>query len=137
MSANDLNALFEAEEAVRRWTAEWENASARMQLAKHHRNIRCLLSQADPFKKYGINREQMRAIFSYIGHGDMARLERDLGGAQEIPVGSTVCWKSPAPWEEGMTGIVRSYVSADEAIVEWNGGLKEQKIDPQWLVVFK
>ena len=75
---SDLAALFHAEEKTRRWTAEWENASARMELAQHNERMARLISQHEPVASLGLDRERLRHVLGYIKHGDLARLDRDF-----------------------------------------------------------
>ena len=74
---SDLSVLFDCEERVRRWRAEWENASARMELAKINENCARLISQYEPVDSLGIDREILRILLSYVRHGDLSRLDRD------------------------------------------------------------
>ena len=74
---SDLSLLFKAEERVRHWKAEAENASARLDMALMERNMRYLISQHEPVASLNIDREKLRHILSYIEHGDVNRLIRD------------------------------------------------------------
>jgi hypothetical protein len=73
------------EEAVRRWRAENENSSARLEIASARRNCALLLSQHDPVAKLGIDREKLRAVLAYVWHGDVARMERDFAKLEAKP----------------------------------------------------
>ena len=76
---SDFARLMIDDEAVRRWRAEAENASARLEIANARRNCAFLLSQHDPVGKLGIDREKLRAVLAFVWHGDVARMERDFG----------------------------------------------------------
>jgi len=77
-SGNDLSVLFSKEEEVRRWQAERENASARLDLAQIRKNCAHLISQHEPVASLGIDREMLRLALQYVQHGDEKRLIRDL-----------------------------------------------------------
>ena len=78
MSANDLGMLFAADEEVRRWTAERENASARLELARTKASRSFLLSQYEPIHGLGIDREALRILLSFTAHHDKSRLQREV-----------------------------------------------------------
>jgi hypothetical protein len=82
---SDFNRLMIDEEAVRRWRAENENSSARLEIASARRNCALLLSQHDPVAKLGIDREKLRAVLAYVWHGDVARMERDFAKLEAKP----------------------------------------------------
>ena len=82
---SDFARLMIDEEAVRRWRAEHENASARLELASARRNCSLLLSQHDPVAKLGIDREKLRAVLAFVWHGDVARMERDFAKLEAKP----------------------------------------------------
>jgi|GEM_PF-1615500 hypothetical protein len=82
---SDFARLMGDEEAVRRWMAEVENASARLQIAQERRNCSYLLSQHDPVAKLGIDREKLRLVLSFVRHGDIDRLERDFAKLEAKP----------------------------------------------------
>lgn len=75
----DLVHLFNAEDRTRRWRAEHENAAARLELAQRDENAARLLSQHEPVASAGVDREKLRLLLAYLRHGDMKRLERELG----------------------------------------------------------
>ena len=75
---NDLSVLFSAQEKSRRWMAERENASARYELAKIDERCAYLLSQHEPVVSMGLDREKLRIVFSYLKHGNLPRLNRDI-----------------------------------------------------------
>ena len=75
---SDLAHLFHAQDRTKRWRAEWENASARMELAQHEERIAHLLSQHEPVASLGLDRERLGLALAYIQHGDIARLNRDF-----------------------------------------------------------
>lgn len=81
---NDLSVLFLAEEKSRRWMAERENASARYQLAKIAERCAYLLSQHEPVASMDLDREKLRIVFSYLNHGDLHRLSREVQKEGEI-----------------------------------------------------
>lgn len=62
---------------VRRWIAEKENATARMELAKTRECCRLLVSQYDPVFSLGIDREKLKVLLSFVQHHDTARLRRE------------------------------------------------------------
>lgn len=75
---SDLELLFKAEEKVNRWEAECNYASAQLDLALIRRNMRHLISQHEPLNSLGVDRDKLRAIFSYVEHGDIMRLEKEV-----------------------------------------------------------
>ena len=75
---SDLCSLFMREETTRRWRAERENASARLELALIYEHIAYLISQHEPVASLGIDRNELRAILAYIHHGDINRLKREV-----------------------------------------------------------
>ena len=81
MSAAALSDLFYARSEVARWRAEFENASARLELAEIAERKAYLLSQYEPLKSLGMDadRDKLALLFRYLGHGDLARLKRDGG----------------------------------------------------------
>jgi len=74
---SNLSQLFDAEEKVRRWRAEFENASARLELATIRKNIKYLISQHEPVASTGLDRKQVERILGYVEHGDMKRFIRE------------------------------------------------------------
>lgn len=78
MSGHDLQALFSAQEEVRRWRAESENASARLQLATAKEARATLLSQHEPVASLGMDREALRILLSFTVHGDNKRMHREV-----------------------------------------------------------
>ncbi|WP_369913922.1 hypothetical protein AB8810_12910 [Xanthomonas sp. NCPPB 3005] len=79
MSAGDLDSLFLADCEVRRWRAERENATARLELAQAKAARARLLSQYEPVNSLGIDRETLRALLAFTSHHDEQRLKRELG----------------------------------------------------------
>jgi hypothetical protein len=76
---NSLLRLFRAEDEVRRWTAEWENASGRMELAKVKQRAAYLISQYEPINSIGIDRKILLELLDFVTvHGDMERMKRNL-----------------------------------------------------------
>lgn len=80
---SSLRQLFAADDVVRRWTAEKENATARLEIARMNRAMAWLLSQHDPVAKLGINRAVLAALFSFVRHGDEKRLAREIEAAEQ------------------------------------------------------
>ncbi|NNM52101.1 MAG: hypothetical protein HKM02_07735 [Pseudomonadales bacterium] len=74
----NLSKLFDADEKVRRWTAEHENTAARLELAIMHRNMNYLISQHEPVATLGLDRNMLEIALQFINHGDLGRLDRDL-----------------------------------------------------------
>ena len=62
---------------VRRWMAERENASARLELARSRECSRLLISQHDPVFSMGVDRDALKILLAFIAHQDTARLRRD------------------------------------------------------------
>lgn len=73
-----LNLLFNAEDKVDRWSAEFNYASTKLNLARMNKNMAYLISQYEPINSLGIDRDIIQIIFSYITHGNIKRLERDI-----------------------------------------------------------
>lgn len=69
-----------AQAETRRWKAEHENASARLELARIKERIAELRSQHEPVHAAGLDREKLSALLGYLVHGDMSRLIRTLDG---------------------------------------------------------
>lgn len=82
MSGEDLARMFGAQEEVRRWTAERENASAQLQLARAREARARLLSQHEPVASLGVDRAVLRVLLNYTSHHDTGRLGRELA---ELP----------------------------------------------------
>lgn len=80
---SDLQQLFTAQSELRRWRAERENASARVDLAKINEVCARLLSAHEPIASLGMNRDHLRALLAYIHHGDESRLDRELSALSE------------------------------------------------------
>ena len=79
MIDNSLLELFSAEDEVKRWNAEWENAAGRMELAKIRRNAAYLISQYEPVNSLGIDRKILANLLHFVvKHGSMDRLAREL-----------------------------------------------------------
>jgi len=64
-------------EAAKRWTAERENASARLELAKMRECCALLVSQYDPVFSLGIDRAKLKVLLAFVQHHDTARLRRE------------------------------------------------------------
>jgi hypothetical protein len=74
----DLSNFFHAQDETARWRAESERASARLDIARMKQSMALLISQFEPLESIGLDRDKLRVIFSYIGHGDLGRLARDI-----------------------------------------------------------
>jgi len=72
---SDLNNLFYSELEVKRWQAERENATARLELAHIQRNIHYLLSQHEPVASLTITREVLGKILAYVLNGRLEVFE--------------------------------------------------------------
>ena len=72
----DLSVLFGNEEKTRRWSAENENASARLQLARIAERAARLMSQHEPIHSMGVDREQLRRILLHVLENDSINLVR-------------------------------------------------------------
>ena len=66
---SDLARLYLCHEAARRWMAESENASARLELARIDERMAKLTSDYEPIHSLGVDREVMRRMFLHIRHG--------------------------------------------------------------------
>jgi len=66
---SDLNTLFYREEETRRWRAESENASARLELAHMRERMAFLISQHEPLHGLNLDRETIRKVFTFIERG--------------------------------------------------------------------
>ena len=77
MSINNLGMYFGICEDVKRWEAERENASARLELVKIKRCQEFLISQHEPVFSLGIDRTKLQVLLSFLGHRDTARLRRE------------------------------------------------------------
>jgi hypothetical protein len=64
-------------DAVRRWMAERENASARLELARTRECCSLLISQHDPVFSMGIDRDALKILLGFIAHHDTHRLRRE------------------------------------------------------------
>lgn len=64
-------------DAARRWVAEGENASARLELARTRECCKLLTSQHDPVFSLGIDRDALRVLLSFVQHHDTHRLRRE------------------------------------------------------------
>ena len=75
---SDLELLFKAEEEVAKWKAERNYTTARLEIATMRKNMRYLISQHEPLNSSDIDREKLRYIFSYIEHGSILRLRKEI-----------------------------------------------------------
>lgn len=64
-------------DTVRRWMAEYENASARLELARTRECCALLLSQHDPVYSLGVDRARLKVLLDFVRHHDPARLRRE------------------------------------------------------------
>ena len=64
-------------EEVRRWSAERENAAARLDLAKGRECCRLLIAQYDPVDSLGIDRAALKVLLDFVWHHDTRRLRRE------------------------------------------------------------
>lgn len=78
MSVHDLDTLFLAQEELRRWRAESENASARLELAKAKEARAALLSRHEPVAMLGIDREALRILLSFTVHCNPTLMLREV-----------------------------------------------------------
>lgn len=62
---------------VRRWLAEGENASARLELARMRECCKLLVSQHDPVHSLGIDRGALKVLLDFVQHHDTERLRRE------------------------------------------------------------
>ena len=74
---SDLQRLFSAQDKTARWKAEMENATARLELARIEERSAYLISQAEPVNNLLINRGQLKAVLSYLHHGNLNRLKEE------------------------------------------------------------
>lgn len=70
---SDLSILFYREEEVRRWRAESENASARLELAQIRKRMAFFISQHEPLHGLNLDREAVRKVFTFIERGTFDR----------------------------------------------------------------
>jgi len=80
---SDLTNLFDSHTHVARWTAERENASARLDLARASEARAYLISQHEPIHSLGIDRNVLRVLLHFTAHHDKARLTRELAALKE------------------------------------------------------
>lgn len=66
---HDLATMFKHQEEQRRWRAEAENASARLELAQIKERLAEVLSQHEPVASLAIRREDLRKVVDYIRTG--------------------------------------------------------------------
>ena len=64
-------------DTVRRWMAEYENASAQLELARTRECCALLLSQHDPVYSLGVDRARLKVLLDFVLHHDPARLRRE------------------------------------------------------------
>jgi len=69
---NDLGRAWTCRDHIKRWSAECENASARLELARIEERLWLVLSQHEPVGSLGIDREKLRIVLDYIRTGKIA-----------------------------------------------------------------
>lgn len=82
---NDFGMYPSNNDTVRRWTAERENADARLMIARTRECCALLLSQYDPVFSLGIDREKLKVLLSFVQHHDPARLRRECVPLLQTP----------------------------------------------------
>ena len=75
---DDLAVLFSSQDQEARWSAEAENAAARLEIARINKHCAYLISQPEPVASLGLDRERLRLVLDYIRHGDLNRLTRNF-----------------------------------------------------------
>lgn len=65
----DLAMAFAQQEQQRRWRAERENATARLELAQIRERLALVLSQHEPVASLNINRDDLRKVIDYVRTG--------------------------------------------------------------------
>ena len=65
-------------EEVRRWEAERENANARLDLARTRECCKLLVSQYNPVRSLGMDRDALKVLLSFVMHHDPDRLRREV-----------------------------------------------------------
>lgn len=66
---SDLHHAFRARDEARRWSAERENATARLELARIDERLHLLLSRYEPVNAMGLDRELLRQLLKHVRHG--------------------------------------------------------------------
>jgi len=79
---SDFAVYLASKDQTKRWEAERENASARLELAQINERCAMLVSQHQPVSEMEIDRERLRLILSFLRHGDTARLNREFTALQ-------------------------------------------------------
>ena len=77
MKMNEFGMYPSNTDEVRRWSAERENATARLELARTHECCRLLISQHDPVHSLGIDRSVLKVLLDFVRHHDTQRLRRE------------------------------------------------------------
>ena len=70
--------LMHAETEVLRAQEAYSHGATHLQLSRMRRNMAFLLSQHEPVKSLGIDRDRLRLALEFIEHGDEKRCARDL-----------------------------------------------------------
>jgi hypothetical protein len=68
---NDLATAFRERDNVTRWSAERDNATARLELAQLRERMALVLSQCEPVDIIGVDRDGLRIIIDYIRSGQL------------------------------------------------------------------
>lgn len=74
---NDFGMYPSNTDAARRWYAERENATARLELERTRECCRLLISQSEPVLSLGIDRDALKILLAFVQHHDTARLRRE------------------------------------------------------------
>ncbi len=64
-------------DAARHWSAERENADARLTIARARECCKLLVSQHDPVHSLGIDRAVLKVLLDFVWHQDTRRLRRE------------------------------------------------------------
>ena len=76
----DLSHYYHQQEVTRRWRAERENSSARLELSQIKERMLYLLCQHEPIHRMGLDREKVRILLDFLHHGDKERMNRNIEG---------------------------------------------------------
>lgn len=66
---SDLTNAFAHRNEQRRWIAERENATARLELAQIRERLALVLSQHEPVASLGLDRDALRKVIDYVRTG--------------------------------------------------------------------
>lgn len=81
----DMAQRTQAGNDVKRWSAERENADARLELARMREAMALLLTQHEPVASLNVNRDELRVLLNFVRHHDARRLAREV---EELKGGS-------------------------------------------------